>query len=201
MSDKKAVADLGTFEDLKVQGVTLDVRGAGGGLNPAMEIEPTIVHQGDVFYVVYEVKCIDVAHPLADEKNADAGVHRKQIGRVLNGIIIDRESVAVAMEAMKKRIQEKRDAESGAQALDLDYDPLGVGDNKSDDDMWDSEDDGVTEAEQAGADATANDEVAAKREAKKAADAKATTGKQVTPRPKKAAAKKAAAKKAPAKKG
>lgn len=126
-----ATTDLGDFEGLQVVAETLVVRGTGSGLESAMKVDPQHLSQGDIFYVLYECKCIDVQHPFADEKKSEELVVRNQVGRALNATIVPKSQVPAALEATKKKIEKARAEATKQETLDMDYDPLDVDGTKA----------------------------------------------------------------------
>lgn len=157
------IADLGKNEGLEVVGTTIAVRNTGDGLSQAMKVKPQIMHHGEMIYVVIECKVIDVQHPFADD--TETKVHRKHILKAGNAVTVPGDLVRSALNEMVGRIQKARDEATNATALDLDYDPLEVG--------------------EAGAGAGESETTAAKAEpvkkaAKKAAPRKAPGGRKAT---------------------
>lgn len=127
MTDTKV--DLGDFEGLEVIATTIAIRNTGDGLSKAMEVDPQVLHQNDTVYVVMECKVTDVAHPTV--KDAETKVTRKHVLKAGNATIVDGKLVRVALNEIADKIQKARDEATKAQALDLDYNPLGVGEDGS----------------------------------------------------------------------
>lgn len=95
---------LGKFEGQPVNAVGLEIRNSAGGLNESMKTDPVELHIGDEVTVTMRCKVTKIRHdPL---KDAD-GLRRVHILDASDATIIDDELVATAIDAQKKRIEER----------------------------------------------------------------------------------------------
>lgn len=118
--------DLGEFENQKVIGTTIAIKRAGDGLSKALDVEPQLMHSGDTVFVVLECVVGQVSFvPVKDTSEVER-LHVLKAGRAS---FADRKSVVNMLEDTATKIQAARDEATNAAALDLDYNPLGVGED------------------------------------------------------------------------
>lgn len=118
--------DLGSFEDGKVVGTTLKITNTGDGLSKAMQVEPQLLHSGQTVFVVLECE----VGPITFDPVEDSGTYeRKHSLKAGRATFADRKAVVKLIEDTATKIQAARDEATNAQALDLNYDPLGVGED------------------------------------------------------------------------
>lgn len=99
--DPSTLPVLDTFEDKPVVGVTVALTGAGDGLSPAMAIDPRLMQQGEIVYVLTEAHCSNVQFPALDDDGRY--LTRKQILVAQTMTIIDESVARKHIAAQKKK--------------------------------------------------------------------------------------------------
>jgi hypothetical protein len=96
--------DMGFFEGREVSGVKIIITKTGDGLSKAMEVDPKILHQGDIGYIVlsYVTNKIRFDSPKDDEDETTA---RIQILEATGATFVDRDLIGDVVEVMRDRIE------------------------------------------------------------------------------------------------
>ena len=100
---KDAEPELGTFEGRDVSAVKIIITKTGDGLSAAMAVEPTILHQGDVGYIVLSFVARKIRFD--DDKDDADLTTRIQILEATGATFVDRDLIGDAVEVMQERIE------------------------------------------------------------------------------------------------
>lgn len=118
--------ELGEFEDGKVIGTTVKLATATALLNKAMSVEPHPIRSGTTVFVVLECEVGPITFDPVNDTGTYERLHTLRPARVA---FADRKQVGKVIEDTATKIQAARDEATNAAALDLNYDPLGVGED------------------------------------------------------------------------
>ena len=125
MSVEKAAAmadtsELGEFAGADVLQCGIEIPAAGGGLNPAMEIEPQTFDIGDRVFVV--LGCTVAKVRFEEIKDTDA-LRRVHVFKASEATIVDEDLVREHLEAQQERVLRAREQAAGVARLEF---PVGV---------------------------------------------------------------------------
>lgn len=125
--------DLGEVDGIAVAGVQAVIRNLGDGLSAAVKVDPQLFHHHETVFALVECEVIDLQFPAIKDANEVLRKHILKGGvlRLFRPATEQGRVLAPLLNEQRDRIQELRDAQSGAQALALDYDPLDVDENEN----------------------------------------------------------------------
>lgn len=113
----KTEGDLTPFEGKPVTAVGLEIPGAAGGLRDALEVEPIELHHGGDCVLVLDLSVVKVRFDPANKKDPEQGLRRVHVTSVEGATFIDREVVQAALDAMKSKIEARKEQEAGVRRL------------------------------------------------------------------------------------
>lgn len=105
----QAKTALGDFEGKTITGAALILQNAGDGLSQAMEIEPVVIHHGELVYLVIEAECTKVRYD--NVKDDDEALTRVHILRAGVSTIVDAALVHDVLEAQRVAIEKAKGVE------------------------------------------------------------------------------------------
>lgn len=113
MAKQQPQNGLGTFEGRDIVQTSVAVTNAGDGLSQSLTVEPKILHVGDTGAVVLEYEVVRIQfRPIGDTEV----LNRIATLRAGNATLIERDTVAAALDANLIRIEQAR----GVERLPLD---------------------------------------------------------------------------------
>jgi len=101
---KDTGSELGEFEGRPVGAIKIIVTKAGDGLSKAMDVEPTLLHQGDVGYLVLSYVTNKIRFDPTSKDPDDENVNRIQILEATGATFVDRDLIGDVVEVMQGRI-------------------------------------------------------------------------------------------------
>lgn len=108
----KTTSPLGAFEGRDLVGIKVRITNAGDGLSKAMQIEPQVLHVGDIVYVVLEAEVDDVRHKRVKDLDVLERIQTLKAGTVT---LVDESLVKDVLEAQRVAIEQA----AGVERLDF----------------------------------------------------------------------------------
>lgn len=125
---------LGEFEGRPVSSVKIIITKTGDGLSKAMSVAPTVLHQGDVGYIVLSYVTtkirFDPSPSVDEDEELQISADRIQILEATGATFVDRDLIGDVVETMTARVKEyeaeqkrQRDERKGILSLPFRGDP------------------------------------------------------------------------------